>query len=132
MDILYVKNAAKAIRLAFEAKNLTHRIFNISQEPLSLNDIVKAAKNAIPDASIEIRPAEHFFMLMDDTRAKQELGYKPAYSFENAFKDYVEYLGQTSQSWEFSDFNTPSKGNLNNLEAPAYKFVFKAISQEEK
>lgn len=97
LDILYTKNAAKAIRLALEAKNLTHRIFNISQEPLSLNDIVKAAKKIIPDASIEIRPTEHFFMLMDDTRAKQELGYKPAYSFENAFKDYVDYLRQTSQ-----------------------------------
>lgn len=91
IDILYVKDAAKAITLALNATKLKHRVFNISSdEPLSINDIVQIAKKLIPDASIEVRSGDRPVLILNCARAKQELDYAPAYNFEMGFKDLMD------------------------------------------
>ncbi len=96
-DAVYVKDVAKSVWLASRAKNLRHSAFNIGAgNQCTLWDLAEIVKRYAPNAIIEIGPgfdvAEPIRGPLDLRRAREELGYSPAYDLEEGVKDYIETI----------------------------------------
>ena len=99
-DFIYNKDSARGIYLACIAENLESRVFNIgSGLGVTLGDFAEVIRSYRPDADLEIGPGLNFFGMpysahgiYDISRAKQELGYEPAYDLEKGIGDYLESL----------------------------------------
>ncbi|MEI9477924.1 MAG: NAD-dependent epimerase/dehydratase family protein, partial [Deltaproteobacteria bacterium] len=96
-DFIYNKDVAEGIVLAAFAKNVKHRFFNIaSGKGCTIRDIAEAIKKFYPNAIFNIGPGFNFrgieikySCVYDISRAREELGYEPKYSLEEAMKDYI-------------------------------------------
>lgn len=98
-DMIYVKDCANAIILACFAENVQHRIFNIgSGQGYTLHDLADSIRKIYPNAIFDIGPGLDYmnmpgvYCVMDFTRAKEELGYTPAFSLKEGVKDYVDSM----------------------------------------
>jgi len=96
-DLVYVKDAANSIVLACFAQNLKHHDFNIGTgKSYSLEDLANALRKIFPEAVIEIglgRDTSGFSSyncVFDISRAREELGYSPQFTLEDAVRDCVE------------------------------------------
>jgi len=102
LDLVYVKDVASAICLAYCSKNLEHRIFNISYgKQHTFREIGDVVMKSIANASVNISSgikSHEKLGLMDITRAEKELRYEPKYSLEEGVEDYVKWL-QESEKW---------------------------------
>jgi nucleoside-diphosphate-sugar epimerase len=103
MNLVYVKDVVRGIRLAYYSKRLEHNIFNISSgKQHTYWELENVIKQYIPDASVEIGSGliDHEETgLMDISRAKNELGYDPFYTMEEGVKDYVKWLRENKEWW---------------------------------
>ncbi len=99
-DFIYNKDSALGIYLATIVDRVTSRVYNIgSGYGLTLNDFAAALRKKIPGADIRIGPGDNFLGMpypphgiYDVTRARSELGFKPAYDLEHAIADYLKSL----------------------------------------
>lgn len=98
-DMVYVKDIAQSIVLACFARNVKHSTFNIGTgEGHTLRDLANAIKKLYPDAVFHIEPGLDYtgfgpiYCVMDISRAREELGYVPKFSLEEASKDYVAMM----------------------------------------
>jgi len=94
---LYVKDAAKALVLAVFQKEFKNRIFNISSgEMLRLKEMMKIIQEFMPQSKVAIAKGSDASTKMegslDLTKAFEDLGYRPDYSFREGVKDYLSYL----------------------------------------
>lgn len=93
-EFLYIKDAVEALVLATYAKNLRHRVFNISSTQIAkLRDVAEMVKKYIPGAIIELGPGELLpsaYGSLDISRARSELGFEPRYGIEEGVKDYID------------------------------------------
>ncbi len=94
---LYVKDAAKALVMAALKKEFENRIFNISSgETLRLKEMMKIVRELIPQSKVVIAKGSDASTKMegslDLTKAFEELGYRPDYSFREGAEDYLSYL----------------------------------------
>ncbi|MFQ6076169.1 MAG: NAD-dependent epimerase/dehydratase family protein [Candidatus Bathyarchaeia archaeon] len=95
---LYVKDAAKAIDLALEARGLQHMIFNICGSVHSFREIIDIVRRIIPDAIIETEPGtSRTPLLYSMERARLELGYEPTYDLETGIRDFVDEVRRYAQ-----------------------------------
>jgi UDP-glucose 4-epimerase len=101
-DFTYNKDSAQGIYLACIAGRLKHRIFNIGTGVgVTLRDFERSVRRHIPNADIQIGPGLNFLgsphpmsSIYDISRAKAELGYKPAFDLDAAVDDYFHSLKQ--------------------------------------
>lgn len=96
-DAVYVKDVARAVWLASRARGLRHSAFNIGAgNQCTLWDLAGIVRGHFPDAEIEIGPgfdiAEPIRGPLDLRRAREELGYSPAYDLESGVRDYIEAI----------------------------------------
>ncbi len=104
-DFIYNKDSALGIYLACIAENLQNRVFNIgSGVGMTLMDFAQIIQRYRPEAELDIGPGLNFFGLpyslhgiYDISRAKQELGYAPAYDLEKGIGDYLQSLQRMGQ-----------------------------------
>ena len=97
-DFIYNKDSALGIYLACIAKNPKSRVYNIgSGVGHTLRDFEAVLRRHFPKADIQIGPGLNFFgsaypasSVYDISRARQELGYAPAYDLEAGIADYIE------------------------------------------
>jgi len=94
---LYVKDAAKALLLAAFKGEFKNRIFNISSgEMLRLKGMMKIIQEFMPQSKVVIAEGSDASTKMegflDLTKAFEDLGYRPDYSFREGVKDYLSYL----------------------------------------
>jgi nucleoside-diphosphate-sugar epimerase len=103
-EFVYVKDMARAAALAAHAQGLQDRAFNIGTGVLSdLTDLVDAVKQELPDAQVTIE--EPFGPLQpnptrfpyDLTRAREQLGYEPAYPLSVGVHDYLQLIRAASR-----------------------------------
>ena len=94
-EILYGKDAAKGTVLAVLKDKFTDTLFHIGNGiTLSGDDIVAAVRKAYPGSNIELvkeknpMPYPDSRLASDFSRAKDQLGYEPDYSFDKAVLDY--------------------------------------------
>jgi len=98
-DMMYVKDCANAIVLACFAKNVKHHIFNIGTGgAYTLHDFANSIKRIFPESSFDIGPGFDYmnipgtYLVMDFSRAKEELGYTPKFSLDEGVEDYVKSM----------------------------------------
>ena len=98
LDWLYVKDAAKATCLALESVDLKSRIFNISMgKRYYPNDFRDSIVEVFPQCRVEIENDQTtpggstIPQLINITRAREELGYVPAYNMVDAIRECADF-----------------------------------------
>lgn len=96
-DFTYIQNNVNANLLACEVAGATGKMFNIaSGKRITLNQVI-ATLNEIIGKNLEPiytkpRPGDIMHSLADITLAREILGYKPRYGFEDGLKKTVEWF----------------------------------------
>ncbi len=96
LPLLYYKDAANALITLYEAKEPESRIYNISGISLTARELVDAVKKHIPDAVLKFTPKPEIVSIvdsvpstLDDTKAREELGWKLSYPLEDIIKEFI-------------------------------------------
>jgi len=98
IDLVYVKDCARAIALLQLADKLGYRTYNIaSGRPTTNNEFLEALKKVIPHTQAELPegrdpagPGHDIYL--DLGRIREDTGYQPAYDTERAIADYAHWL----------------------------------------
>lgn len=99
-DAIYVADVADAIVTALTHPKPSHDAYNISSgRGVTLSDIADVVRARIADADIRIGPGLDSFDLgvsyygvLDNTRAKEDLGWRPAFDLDAGVDDYLKSL----------------------------------------
>jgi threonine 3-dehydrogenase len=82
--------------LEAERASLTSSVYNVSAFSLSAADIAARVQRAFPSADISYQPDDVRARIvdswpedLDDTRARKDWGWNPAYDADRAFEDYL-------------------------------------------
>lgn len=82
--------------VGLNARGYKHFIFNTCDEAVSFNELSRYVKELIPDAQIEVEPgSETPRVLVDASRIREELSYKPKYTVKDGVVDYINHLKAT-------------------------------------
>jgi UDP-glucose 4-epimerase len=96
IDMLYVKDCARAIALLQTAARLTHSTYNVGSGHATSNaDVVAAIKRAVPSAELPLeagRSPHGAVAYLDTTRLRADTSFEPEYDLERAVADYVSWL----------------------------------------
>jgi len=101
-DLIFASDAAEGVVLALLAESPRFNEYNISTGMLhSLNDVADAVKKHVRNASISIGGGLNFFGdgpnysgLLDNSRAVEDLGFRPNRNLENTIEQYYESMRQ--------------------------------------
>lgn len=96
-DFVYVGDIARAFAAACGVDRVEHRIFNIGSGALiSLQQAADVIRRLMPESDITVGPGADYlgtggygYISLDISRARDELGYVPAFSLDRAVADYV-------------------------------------------
>lgn len=99
-DLIYVDDVADAIVRAALHPGPRHRAYNISSNVgTTLHDFARAVRAAVPGARIEIGPGTdyhglgvHYYGVMDNRRAREDLEFTPRYDLTQGVAHYVQTL----------------------------------------
>jgi UDP-glucose 4-epimerase len=99
-DMIYVDDIAEGVVLATLKDKPQHSVYNIaSGEAHTLDEFADAVRTVVPGADIEIGPGLDFFDMgvnyycrFDISRAREDLGFSPRFSFEAGVRDYVDTM----------------------------------------
>jgi UDP-glucose 4-epimerase len=94
LDLLYVKDTARAIALLQLADRLNHRTYNIASGHATTNaEIAAAIRQAVPDAQVDLPSGGDTRQAwLDISRLRHDTGYEPAWNTERAAADYIAWL----------------------------------------
>lgn len=98
-DLCYVKDCVRAIRLLQLADKLEHRVYNIGSGRATSNEqMAEAVEQAVPGARVKQAlqdgrgPTYADNRYMDLKRIRDDVGYRPAYTLEEGFEEYADWL----------------------------------------
>jgi UDP-glucose 4-epimerase len=96
-EYIYSKDMGRAVDLAATATGLPQKaVYNLAYgEVISFDRLVEAVKAAVPGFEIQITPGTPPVSRdtpLDVSRAKNELGWTPEFSLDDAIADYAEDL----------------------------------------
>lgn len=98
-ELIYVKDAAKSIRLALQRDFVGNRVYNIGSGRLvSSKDVLKCIKDLFKDSEVKAKKSENLVpggyyspkFASDYSRATRELGYIPEFDLKEALADYMK------------------------------------------
>ena len=96
IDMLYVKDCARAIALVQTAAQLAHSTYNVgSGRATSNSEVAAAIERAVPGTEIPLEPGRspHGAMAyLDTARLQADTGFEPQYELDRALADYVSWL----------------------------------------
>lgn len=92
VNYIYVRDAVEALVALLESEKASSRVYNAGGFVNKVIEFVMLVKRYIPTLEYEIRPAPsvRYPAIVDDSRAKSELGWKPKYLYDKAIEDYIE------------------------------------------
>lgn len=97
-DFTYIKDISLGIRLLYEPERVQHRIYNVvSGFYAPLPDLIKVTSRYAPaPVKVELGPGRLMPRgpSLGFARLRDELGYKPQYSFEQGVAEYAEWIKQ--------------------------------------
>lgn len=101
-DVIYVDDIAEAIVLAVLHPRPAYDVYNISRGVgTTLHDFADAVRKVVPNADIEIGGGLDYHGLgasycgiMDNTRARTDLGFEPKFDLARGVAHYVEAMRQ--------------------------------------
>lgn len=99
-DLIYVDDVADAIVRATLHPAPRYRAYNISSNVgTTLHDFARAVRAVVPEARIEIGPGTdyhglgvHYYGIMDNRRAREDLEFTPRYDLMQGVAHYVHTL----------------------------------------
>jgi len=95
LDFTYIKDLLQGINLAIENKNSVNQTFNITYgSARKISDLIEILKNHFHEIKIEKKPRDKFMPergTLDINKAKNLLGYKPGYSIDDGYNQYIEW-----------------------------------------
>jgi UDP-glucose 4-epimerase len=95
-DWLYVKDATKALRIALEARSHPQVAYNIMGGVYSIEDVLEMARSYRPQADISYKDAgaaaSPYPSSYDDSNARRDLGWAPAYSIGDAVEEHINVV----------------------------------------
>lgn len=95
-DWLFVEDAVNALLLMSQASLSDRRIFNISGETHTLAEVAELVKRGLPGAEITFTPGplplSKTYPLLDDRRARSELGWKPSFTTAEGIRETIREL----------------------------------------
>lgn len=108
-DVLYAKDAARAVMLLLQAPTLRHRIYNVGFGRLvSLSEFAAAIKKALPKAEIHLgdgpgpltstKTPMDINTCVDISRLTEETGFKPEYDPYRGVEHYIKWARDGSYS----------------------------------
>lgn len=93
-DWLYVKDVVRALEIALSTEGQAQVGYNVMGGVYSIRDVLSIAKELMPEARIEFRPGgtpqSPYPSAYDDSKARQELGWKTEYPIRDAVRDHME------------------------------------------
>jgi UDP-glucose 4-epimerase len=98
IDLLYVKDCARAIASVLMANQLGHTVYNVGSGHATSNaHVADAITRIIPSARITLDIAEPSAervpaSYLDISRLLRDTDYEPAYGLESGIRDYVSWL----------------------------------------
>jgi nucleoside-diphosphate-sugar epimerase len=95
-DFIYTKDVARALALACLVESLPHDTYHVStNRGVTLGDIAEVVRALRPDVAITLENGGDFFgadhnqhALLDNSRIRQDLGFKVQFPFPNWVEDY--------------------------------------------
>lgn len=96
IDLMYVKDCARAIAQLQTATQLTHPTYNIGSGRATSNaEVVEAIKRVLPGAQLPLEPGQSphgTVAYLDTARLQADTGFEPRYTLERAVADYISWL----------------------------------------
>ena len=96
VDLLYIKDLARAIALLQTAEKLQYNVYNIgSGKPTTNHELVEEIKRAVPDFTANLPPGRFPFPplpVMETKRLQADTGFSPKFDTRSAVQDYVDWL----------------------------------------
>ena len=96
VDFTYIKDIAYALALIYDAPEVKHRRFNITsgayQKLPELIEIVSRCAGVSVEKKIGPGRLMPRGPSLDSTRLREELGFKPKYTFEKGVEEYAEWI----------------------------------------
>jgi UDP-glucose 4-epimerase len=100
-DYCYVKDCGRGIALLQTAAKLNHLTYNIGAGRATSNrELAEAIRRHIPDASLPMKPGvtlDRRSPYMDLRRIKEDVGYEPQFSLDEAIADYIGWLRENPE-----------------------------------
>lgn len=92
VNYIYVRDTVNALIALLEAEKAPSRVYNAGGFVSKVIDFVELVKKYIPTLDYEIQPAPavRYPAVVDDSRARRELGWSPKYVYDKAIEDYIE------------------------------------------
>lgn len=95
-DLLYIKDAARAVTLACEAEHLTRSAYTIRGDSLPMTTARDTICKLLPDADITLLPGNmDLNMLVAPGPEREDLGYEPAYTFEEGARETINSIRES-------------------------------------
>ena len=102
IDLLYVKDCARAIALLQTARRLGHSTYNIGSGRATSNaEVVGAIQRVVPGAELPLeagRSPHGAVAYLDTARLQSDTAFEPEYDLERAIADYVSWLSNQPQA----------------------------------
>ena len=94
-EYIYADDMGRALDLAATTKDLPEdAVYNLSWgRAITFDELVAAVKSSLPDLDLEIRagtPPNSRLTPLDVSRAREELGWEPSFTLEEALAAYAE------------------------------------------
>jgi len=96
VDLLYIKDLARAIALLQTAEKLQYDLYNIgSGKPTPNHELVGEIKRAVPNFTVNLPPGRFPFPplpIMETKRLQEDTGFSPKFDTRAGVQDYVAWL----------------------------------------
>ena len=96
VDLLYIKDMARAIALLQTAEKLQYNVYNIASGKVTPNrELVDAVKRVVPNFKVDLPPGHFPFPplpLPDTKRLQADTGFSPKFDTTSAVQHYVDWL----------------------------------------
>lgn len=88
-DFLHASDTAQACWLALMVEKPRHHVFNVGNEHRPVGDYTNILRDLLPEAQISIAEEGRQFILLDTSRIREELGFRPRFTLEEGLAAYV-------------------------------------------
>ena len=96
VDLLYIKDMARAIALLQTAEKLQYNVYNVASGKVTPNrELVEAVKRVVPDFKVDLPPGHFPFPplpLPDTKRLQADTGFSPKFDTQSAIQHYADWL----------------------------------------
>src|SRR6266699_1813206 len=96
VDLLYIKDMARAIALLQTAEKLQYDVYNIASSKVTPNrELVDAVKRVVPNFKADLPPGHFPFPplpLPDTKRLQADTGFSPKFDTQSAIQHYADWL----------------------------------------